>query len=178
MRCYKIDMRREFTKCSFIQIVGIMLLVACAAGCSKLDDDRIPVYSAHIDISNQGMWTIYGVNGLGTYRYFSVDRRQPGNFPFNATTYTGFGGILLMDAGIGECKPVAYDMACPNERKKTVVVAIDDETLEAVCPSCWSRYDVLTGYGQAISGPAHTHKYALRRYRVTQSSYGGFIISN
>ena len=76
-------------------------------GCTNVDDDRA-FGSCRIDLTNISNWTIYGVNGLGTYRYFVKDRRLPSNFPYTATTYTGLGGVLLIDVGVGATQPVAY----------------------------------------------------------------------
>lgn len=144
--------------------------------CREADDTRIPLAPVRIDMGMQSMWVTYGVNGVGSYRYFDMQRGLPAKFPYSETSATGFGGVLLMADGMGQ--PVAFDLACPYERTKTVRVAIDAGNLDAVCPSCESHYNVLTGYGTPLSGPALTAGYQLRRYNVMSSVYGGYIITN
>ncbi len=159
-------------------LVALMIAVSLlCSGCERLDDDRV-VGPCRIDLSMLANWTVYGVTGLGTYRYFIKDRRIPSNYPYSATTYTGIGGVLLMDVGIGAVQPMAFEMACPYERKKTVTVEVDPNTLEVVCPQCGSRFDVIAGYGQAVSGPAHSQHMALHRYKVIPSNSGGYLITN
>lgn len=161
----------------FLRIIAVTLMVAIAGGsCTEIDDDRA-YGTVRIDISTLAEWSVYGVNGLGSYRVFSKDRRQPSNFPYTATTYTGLGGVLLIDIGVGTTQPAAYEMACPYERTKSVVVSIDSN-LEAVCPECESRFNVLLGQGAAIEGPAYEKHMAMHSYRVTAMSGGGYLISN
>lgn len=162
--------------------VALPLLIACA----QVDDDRIPSLPVYINLSGAGMWNTYGVSGVGLSRNFinSDGIRKPDGFPYNANTYVGFGGVLLiggMDPFTSEPNvPLAYDLACPVECSSSVRVSIDQEKLEAVCPECGSRYDVLVAGGSPISGPALTgkNKYALRRYVCDIASGGGYIIHN
>ena len=161
-----------------LRTLAVVLAVAMAGnGCTKIEDDNA-FGSCRIDLTILANWTIYGVNGLGTYRYFIKDRRLPANFPYTATTYTGLGGVLLMDVGVGATQPAAYEMSCPYEHKKSVVVSIDDANLEAVCPECKSRFNVLMGNGIAIDGPAYKKHMGMHRYRVSPASTGGYLISN
>ncbi len=159
-------------------IVTLMLVVAMVCGgCERLDDDR--VYGpCRIDLSLLASWTVYGVTGLGMYRYFIKDRHIPSNYPYTATTYTGMGGVLLMDVGIGAVQPMAFEMACPYERKKSVLVEVDANSLEVVCPQCGSRFDVIAGHGQAVDGPAYREHMGLHRYKVVASNSGGYLITN
>lgn len=150
--------------------------------CNTLDTDRIPAYRVQINLANTGMWNTYGVWGYGQYRNFIRETHTPANFPALETTYTGFGGVLLimgMDPyGSGEVIPLAYDLACPVECRADVRVMIDDETLEAVCPLCESHYDVTMAGGAPIAGPALTGsvKYRLQPYRAVPAN-GGYIIT-
>lgn len=167
-----------------IIVPAVMLSALCS--CNQVDDDRIPSLPVQINLSGAGMWNTYGVNGVGISRNF-INRegeRQPADFHFTATTYTGFGGVLLIggiDPFTAESNvPLAYDLSCPVERTPTTRVAVDKENFEAVCPVCGSRYDVIMAGGSPVGGPALTGKtkYALRRYNVEPGSGGGYIIHN
>lgn len=158
------------------------IAILCTACGSELDDTRIPAFSVQINLSNPGLWNVYGVHGYGDFNYFIRDERRPANFAYTETTFTGFGGVLLImgmnpfEAGVVE--PLAYDLACPVECKATIRVAIDTGTLEAVCPVCESRYDVTMGGGAPTAGPALTGqvKYGLQRYHALLQN-GGYVIA-
>ncbi len=158
-----------------------MLLAIVLAGCEHINNKEVPSFMVRIDLSTYAVWNTYGVSGVGDYRYFNRDKRLPSNFPYNVNTYTGFGGVLLvmgMDGSTGSYAPIAFDAACPVENRMEVVVGINSENFEAVCPKCGSRYDVLMGSGGPLSGPAITHHYGLRMLRVYSSPNGGYIITN
>ncbi len=160
--------------------LSALCLLPTLTACDSTDDYRIPSYRVHIALDNPGLWQVYGVAGYGDYRCFIRQTREPANFPFSETTYTGFGGVLLIMGmnpfNDGAMQPLAYDLACPVECRENVRVKIDPTTLDAVCPLCESHYDVTMGVGAPLSGPALTYKYRLRNYGVHPSN-GGFIIT-
>ncbi len=167
-------------------LLSLMVLLSVVTSCNQIDDDRIPSLPVFIDLSGAGMWNSYGVSGLGISRSFinSQGTVSPAGFPFNANTYLGFGGVLLI-GGVDPFTadpnvPLAYDLSCPVECSQTVRVGIDSNNLEAVCPVCGSRYNVLTSGGAPVAGPALTgkYKYGLRRYFCDPSQGGGYIIHN
>lgn len=160
-------------------------LLSAVSSCNQIDDDRIPSLPVYINLSGAGMWNTYGVSGVGISRNFINYQGvvSPSGFPFTASTYLGFGGILLI-GGVDPFTtepnvPLAYDLSCPVERSQTVRVAINADNLEAVCPKCGSRYDVVMAGGSPVGGPALTGdvKYGLRRYECTPDA-GGYIIHN
>lgn len=163
----------------FAIVIGVIL----STSCNTIDDERIPALAVNIQLNNIGMWNTYGVAGFGQYRYFIRENREPSNFPYSQTTYTGFGGVLLiggMDPFTSETNvPLAYDLACPVECKQNVRVFVDEETLEAVCPQCGSHYNVVTGGGAPLSGAALTGsvKYRLQPYQCIGSPNGGYTIT-
>lgn len=167
---------------TFLAIAAVLL----GGGCDSVDDDRIPSLAVNINLAGAGQWNTYGVSGVGIYRYFilSQDTRLPAGYSYSASSATGFGGVLLIggvDAFTQEQNvPLAYDLACPVECKATIRVAIDPETLEAVCPVCGSHYNVVMAGGSPVSGPALTgdRKYGLRRYRCLAANGGGYVITN
>lgn len=154
-------------------------------GCAKeLIDNRIPAYPVYINLNNSGLWSAYGVSGIGSYRYFVREQRIPAGFAYLESTYTGFGGVLLFgnapyfvdDGPAAPCMPVAYDLACPVEAKQDVRVYLDEDTFQAICPVCGSHYDVMGG-GYPLQGPAKQLHYALTPYRCMGSWPSGFIIT-
>ena len=132
------------------------------------------------------MWNTYGVSGVGISRDFInfQGERTPDGFPYTANTHVGFGGVLLI-GGVDPFTsapnvPLAYDLSCPVERSQTVRVRVDAATMEAVCPKCGSRYDVVIAGGSPVAGPALTgeYKYGLRRYVCDPGQGGGYVIHN
>lgn len=166
--------------------LSLMVLLSAVSSCNQVDDDRIPSLPVYINLSGAGMWNSYGVSGVGISRNFINWQGvvSPSGFPFNANTYVGFGGVLLI-GGIDPFTsdpnvPLAYDLSCPVECSQTVRVAIDQDNLEAVCPVCGSHYNVVTAGGSPVAGPALTgkYKYGLRRYVCDPGQGGGYIIHN
>lgn len=165
--------------------LSLMVMLSAMVSCNQIDDDRIPSLPVYINLSGAGMWNTYGVSGIGISRNFinSGGVTSPGGFPYTANSYTGYGGVLLI-GGIDPFTtepnvPLAYDLSCPVERSATVRVSVNTENLEAVCPKCGSRYDVVMAGGSPVGGPALTGetKYGLRRY-VCSPDKGGYIIHN
>ncbi len=165
-----------------MRLRSIIFLLACCAlvGCEKIDNDSLPNYPVRIDLGEYGKWNTYGVHSLGEYRIFNREKGIPSNFPYNVNTYTGFGGVLLfMGQDLnGSAEPLAFDLACPVDHNADVTVTIDSENLDAYCPKCKSRYDVITGMGGPKSGMAIDRKVGLNIYKVRPTNYGGYIISN
>lgn len=178
-------MGRRLKKISCLNAGAIIVSALCAMtmpACDSLDDNRIPAMNVQIVLNNPGLWNTYGVSGYGQYNEFIRQTRQPANFFFTETTYTGFGGVLLvmgMDPfSAGDVVPLAYDLACPVECKEYIRVVYDTDRLDARCPICGSRYDVLMSGGAPTAGPALTGsvKYGLQRYTVNPSG-GGYVIA-
>ena len=152
--------------------------------CASIDDERIPNFPVNISISDAGMWNIYGVSGFGSNKNFILSLNLPSGFPYSSKSATGFGGVLLIEGidpfSANTSIPLAYDLACPVERKADIRVKVSEETFAAICPECHSAYDVTMQRGAPISGPAATgkYKYALKSYSCVPSGLGGFYISN
>lgn len=166
--------------------LSLMALLSAFSACNQVDDDRIPSLPVYINLSGNGMWNSYGVSGVGVSQRFINWKGtvSPSGFSFTANTYLGFGGVLLI-GGVDPFTsdpnvPLAYDLACPVERSQTVRVNIDPDNLDAVCPQCGSRYDVIIAGGSPVGGPALTgeYKYGLRRYVCDPAQGGGYIIHN
>ena len=172
--------RRRIKTC-----LPVLLLAAMAVSCSDaVNNTRLPNYPVYLNLSGAGMWNTYGIGGVGMHREFIKDRQLPAGFPYLASSYTGYGGILLVgvDAAANFADetwpylPMAFDMSCPVEAKTDVLVYVDDDKFEAVCPVCGSRYTLLSG-GGPVSGPAVGLRYGLEPYRCQGSPMSGFIIT-
>lgn len=144
------------------------LLIAGLAtlSCSRIDDNRLPPVNVNIVFTTDGMWQVYGVGGALEWKRFikSSTEAVPSNFPYTISSYTGFGGILLVGDLYGN--PIAYDLACPYEARADIRITVDPEANNASCPVCHSVYDIFGGNGRPIGGPAADRGYGLTRYKV------------
>lgn len=152
-----------------------MALCAAVAICSchHIDNKRLPVTRVSIVFRTQGEWVTYGVSGAAGHRDFILPLRQPAGFPYTASSYTGFGGVLLCTDYSGN--PMAYDLACPVECNANIRVAVNDDLL-AECPKCHSLYDVFALQGGAVGGPAARDGFGLQIYRVGPGRGGEFMV--
>lgn len=168
-------------------LIRILAITLSLPACHSVDDDRIPNMAVNISIGNAGLWNTYGVSGFGSFRYFILNPKgtsEPAGFTYKYGSATGFGGVLLicgMDPyNTGITTPLAYDLACPVERKADVRVQIDTDTYVAICKECGSSYDVTMAAGAPISGEAATgkYKYWLKSYHCVPTGNGGYNITN
>lgn len=164
-------------------IISGLLLLSFSA-CHHVSDERVPNMPVNINLGDVGMWNVYGVAGIGQYNMFIKNDRLPSGFAYPASSFTGFGGVLLIGGmdpfSATTFTPLAYDLSCPVECSPSVRVVIAPESLEAVCPVCGSHFDVVMAGGAPVAGPAltGTSKYSLRRYSCLATQSGGYIITN
>lgn len=89
----------------------------------------------------------------------------------------GFAGVLVVTDAKGSLH--AFDICCPFENKKTVVVSpeYDGHGYEGKvkCPSCGSVFVTMFGLGNCESGPSVEY---LQRYNVTPLSDGSYRVTN
>ena len=165
---------------NIVRLAVMVLAVVALGSCDRVNNKETPNYAVRIDLGSYAQWATYGVSGVGEYRIFNRVKGIPANFPYNVNTYTGYGGVLLimgLDASTASYAPIAFHAACPVENNSTISVGIDESNYDAVCPSCGSHYNVLTGSGGPISGTALEKRYGLRTCRVTASN-GGYLITS
>ena len=155
-------------------LVALLALAWSTTSCDTIDNKALPSYIVRIDLSGYAVWSVYGVHGMGEYRIFNRDKKIPNNFMYTVNSFTGYGGVLLM---MGAEEPMAYDLACPVEASQSIILSIDNENYEAVCPKCGSRFNPLTGDGGPVSGVAINNKVGMTRYHVNPSN-GGYVIAN
>lgn len=151
-----------------------LCMCALFSSCDKIDENVIPDFPVQIVFTDVGMWHKYGIAGALDYRMFIRQTKQPEGFFYTATTYTGYGGVLLV--GDIYSNPQAYDLSCPVERSPDIRVYIDNQSHQAVCPKCGSRFDVFENYGYPIQGPAAEKKFGLSRYNVYQGTGTNYMV--
>lgn len=160
--------------------IKAMAAAFCAASvlksCHYIDDKRVPVAPVNIEFPTVAQWNIYGVAAATDYQYFILDKRQPANFPYTASSSTGFGGVLLISDVHGIAH--AYDLSCPVECKRDVRIKINKETMLAHCDDCGSDYDVFSLEGYPVAGVAAERGYGLRRYYVGPGRDGMYMTVN
>ena len=162
--------------CRSQSIIAVLAAVVLLSACNRIDDHRLPAVGVNIIFTTQGMWNTYGVNAALDTREFihTSTKREPAGFPFTATTYTGYGGVLLAVDFLNE--PLAYDLACPVEARPDVRIEVDHEHNDARCPTCGSTYDIFGGFGRPLSGPAAERGYGLTRYRVIRGDALNYMV--
>lgn len=153
----------------------VAAISAMMSGCDTVDNKRLPAVPVQIVFSDPGGWITYGVSGAMQSRRFIRTLKVPADFPYTSTTFTGYGGVLLVSDVFGN--PQAYDLACPVEGKADVRVEIDKETSVAKCPKCKSSYDVFANEGSPLSGDAARLGYGLTRYNVYHNPGVSYVIA-
>lgn len=159
-----------FVLFTIISVVGF-------SGCEGVNDERIPNMPVSISLSTQGEWNTYGVTAFGASREFIIGK-TPKDFNYKSGSATGFGGVILI---VGhDLMPLAYDLSCPVERSREVLLKIEQEQYHAVCNKCGSVYDVTMADGSPLSGPAalKNNRYVLKKYQVYPTISGGYDIRN
>lgn len=132
--------------------------------CSQAEQNRIPYAPVRIVFTTESQWQLYGTPSASDVAKFIKAESIPTGFPYTAMTETGFGGVLLVCDVMGDYK--AFDIACPVEAKRNVRIQFEDSDINPRCPVCGSSFDVLSGIGIPLSGPAKDLAYPLQRYRV------------
>lgn len=164
--------------------LAALFFLSAAVSCGEdVNNKRLPAYPVDVNLSNIGLWNTYGIGGIGDWAEF-IKPDVPSGFPWLASTFTGYGGILLVGVdpsafgnnGAWAYMPMAFDLACPVEAEADIRVYVDDSRFEAVCPVCESRYTLLSG-GGPVAGPAVGYKYGLQVYRCTGTPATGFRIT-
>ncbi|MBK5720277.1 hypothetical protein JGH11_05275 [Dysgonomonas sp. Marseille-P4677] len=144
----------------YIFIVGI--LVFGTLSCSK-DEERniIPGYpNFKIDLNNLDA----DLRGAGSIKVFTKPRL--------VNESVGYSGLLVVSNIIQENGVVslsAFDLCCPNEKMRDIVVVPSSSDGTATCTKCKSIFDLYSGLGNVKSGPSKT---GLQRYTVQSEGNG------
>lgn len=88
--------------------------------------------------------------------------------PFTTKTFpsgqnSGLGGLLAVSYSFdGTIGLHVYDLACPHEKLSNIKLFVNSK-IEAECNKCGSKFDIINGTGQRLSGPSIT---GLQVYRA------------
>lgn len=159
-------------------VIGLFAVALTGVvSCESIDNKRLPSVPVNIVFSTSAMWNTYGVSGaLDTQRFILTQfERVPRDFPYAASTSTGYGGILLVCDYYGN--PIAYDLACPVESRSDVRIKVNSESKLAECPVCHSTYAIFENFGHPLSGIAAEHGYGLQRYQVVNGRNDYMVIT-
>ncbi len=142
----------------------IGLLTLQFIGCDDYYQSSIPDYYVNLQLNITSVYSTETKSYISLknnpYHYITYEKR------INQTDGIGYGGILVFcriaDSGYDYS---AYYMSCPYEHKQTTKVK-PNNIGQAICDSCGTVYDISSGFGQPISGPA---KETLKRYKTSLS---------
>ncbi len=150
---------------------GLIAFLALS-GCHKVDDKRIPYAPVYIPFTTEGDWNTYGTNGATITNRFIKPKGIPSDYHYTDLAQTGFGGVLL--AGSYDNSPRAYDLSCPVECRRDIIISVDEDRAAGVCHTCGSTYDIFN-MGGPLSGPAADHGDGLERYNVGPGANGIYM---
>lgn len=147
------------------RMLFLLLFAAIAFSCEKEYYTSIPNFPVNIEL-RLGT-TDYELNAQLTCKEYIQPRY--------ANEKVGFGGVLVIN-GMGD-NPVnlfAYDLACPVEAERNVLVVPDKSGITATCPKCGTVFTIATGTGAPQSGT----KFYLKSYRVIATGVQQYTVSN
>jgi len=132
------------------------LCVLSFASCDDTYQSSIPDYPVNLELNLTSTYPNF--NGPNQFLIFTK--------PIIVNDRIGFGGIIVY-TGLDE-NYYAFDMACPYEAKRTILVYPDTTGLpQVICKTCGSVYDVSYGIGNPTSGPSEE---VLKRYRAVKQA--------
>jgi hypothetical protein len=126
------------------------LLAYLPMSCEEHVLSSIPEYPVYLERN----LSIYDPNFKNTYQTHTFEKRE------YESDRIGYGGIIVCIGYDFQC--FAFDMCCPYELKATTRVHSNGMG-EAVCDSCKSVFDIVSGAGNPKSGKA---KEVLKRYKA------------
>ena len=141
-----------------ILIIGLLMFVISSCG-KEEERDIISGYpNFRIDLNN-----------------LDADLRTSGNIktftkPRLMNESVGYSGLIVVSNIIQENGVVslsAFDLCCPNEKIREIIVVPSTSDGTAICPKCNSVFDLCSGIGNVKSGSSKT---GLQRYRVRSES--------
>lgn len=134
-------------------IKRLLLFAACLpCACHDTYISSIPNYPVYLEINISTEYPHFVPSNIYSYLIFEEQRYL--------TDKIGYAGVLVFIGG--DEKYYAFDLACPNEAKRTVKVEMDG--IFAVCPECGEAYDLSSGLGVPTKGICTE---GLKRYATT-----------
>jgi nitrite reductase/ring-hydroxylating ferredoxin subunit len=149
--------------------ITVCLLFITISSCDKTYVSNIPDFPVYLEVDLR--YEDKDLVPIQAYKIFTSKRKD--------IERTGYGGVLVYHGlnNMGSTSYYAFDISCPHEATKSVVVAVDNDKIYAVCPKCGSKYELLNGIGNPISGPSQQEGYYLKPYTVSTNG-DRIIVSN
>ena len=138
----------------YLVIPLLLLLIAC----EDAVDSVVPRARVDLELNTRTTGLPFEQNG---YQLIAT--------PPTASSYIGYGGILVIKGYTSNTEVYAFDLACPVENARTTRLTVHDG-YKAVCPSCGSEFDMIRyGNPAPAAGPAKEQRLLLRRYNAHYS---------
>lgn len=138
----------------------VCLLFIIISSCDKKYVSNIPDFPVYLELDLS-----FEDKELVAPQAYKVFTSQNIN---QAIERAGYGGVLVYH-GLNNTATTTYyafDISCPHEASRSVTVEVDDARIYAVCPKCGSKYELLNGIGNPVSGPSQQEGYYLKSYNV------------
>jgi len=134
------------------------LVVLLAMSCNKVNVSNVPYARVYLELD----LTYKDKDLVGLYNFKEITSTDGQNYG----TQLGYSGVLVVCSvdSNGNFVYYAYDLCCPYEAKKNITVKADN-TGQAKCPECGTKYNIAYGSGTPSDGPS---EFALTRFDVTQ----------
>jgi hypothetical protein len=142
-----------------ILIIGLLMLVVSSCG-KEEERNVIPVEQVNFKLNLNTVDAVLRTPG-NSKEYIN------GKHPVLAGEYLGYGGLLIVNSFHGTDRPelLAYDLSCPYEALRPVLVKASDDG-NAKCSKCGRIYNLMEK-GRVISESSDLH---LQRYSVSPTS--------
>ena len=149
----------------FLRYTVALILVLALSCIDETPLYTIPYAPVNFRVDLKGL--DHELNGALSYKIFTEKEiRTP-------LDRIGYGGLLLV-RDLEASTLYAYDLCCPHEDNKAIVV-IPSSDGKTACPTCSSVFVTMFGLGSAESGPA---REPLQRYHVIPRGNNIFEITN
>lgn len=89
------------------------------------------------------------------------------------TERVGFGGVLVVHSV--DDQYYAFDLSCPYESRRDVLIAPDATVLTATCAQCGTVYDIGVG---GTGAPNGIGTYYLKKYYVNRVGNSELTVTN
>lgn len=172
----------------YIFIIGLISLFA--SSCSK-DEPRYSIPARPVAFTIRTNFLDDNLNNVGNFNAYlrlkdkeSYEKLTNGvkgltvlNGERAERSSLGYSGLLIMNIGasINPTPFAVFDLCCPNEDIENIRIVPTNEGV-AMCPQCKSTYDIFSGTGRPLSGPALEKRDFLQTYYITPVSQYEFRI--
>ncbi len=147
----------------YTRILFYLLALSVTTSCDKKYISNIPEYPVYLelDLSFEDK-DLVGPQSCKIFTNSNINQ---------AVEKAGFGGVIVYHGlnNSGASSFYAFDLACPYEANRSTLLEVDDTKIYAVCTKCNSKFEMLNGIGNPVSGPSQTEGWYLKSYTVIES---------